>query len=246
MQRTQDIYNTILKKISANQRQVAVLIDPDEYSEQNLNKLFSRDISNKIDYIFVGGSIIFSDIGKCIDNIKRYSNKPVIVFPGHSTHISNNADALLLLSLISGRNPEMLIGNHIIAAPKLKQSGLEIISTGYILIENGKTSSVQYMSNTQPIPREKVDIAVATAIAGELLGLKMIYLEAGSGAANPVKNKMIESIKSNISIPLLVGGGLKTATDINSKFNAGADIVVIGNAIENNPEILSELLKFDK
>jgi phosphoglycerol geranylgeranyltransferase len=246
MQIDSSIYQSIINKKALGKKQVAVLIDPDEYTIDNLKRLFVSEYSNKIDYVFVGGSIIFKDIDICISDIKNHTDKPVVLFPGHSTHISNKADAILLLSLISGRNPELLIGNHIVVAPKLKQSGIEIISTGYMLIENGKPSSVQYMSNTQPIPREKIDIAVATAMAGEMLGLKMIYLEAGSGAAKPVKDEMIKKIKNQINIPLIVGGGLNTAADINSKFESGADLIVVGSAIEKNPDKFSELFQFDK
>ena len=246
MQIESDIYQSIINKKISGEKQVAVLIDPDEYSTDNLQRIFVNKYSDKIDYVFVGGSIIFSDIDICIRDIKRYTDKRIVLFPGHSTHISDKADAILLLSLMSGRNPELLIGNHIVVAPKLKQSGIEIISTGYILIENGKPSSVQYMSNTQPIPREKIDIAIATAMAGEMLGLKMIYLEAGSGAAKPVKDEMIKRIKTQINIPLIVGGGLNTSQDISNKFEAGADLVVIGSAIEKNPDRFSELFQFDK
>lgn len=235
------IYQTILNKKSKGEKQLAVLIDPDKYTSQAIIDLVTSKQSQYVDYFFVGGSLIFSDIGKCINLIKDYTSKPVIIFPGHYSHIDEQADAILILSLISGRNPELLIGNHILAAPRLKRLNLETISTGYILIENGGISSVQYISNTQAIPRDKNDIAMATAMAGEMLGMKMIYLEAGSGAIHPVKNEMISEVKANINIPLIVGGGLRTREDISDKFDAGADLLVIGNAIEENPKLLMDL-----
>lgn len=246
MQIKSSIYQSIIQKKSEGKKQIAVLIDPDEYTKLSLQKLLESKYAQNIDYFFVGGSIIFNDLNECIIQMKEFTDKPIVIFPGHSSHISNSADAILLLSLISGRNPELLIGNHIVAAPKLKRSNLEIISTGYILIENGRSSSVQYMSNTQPIPRDKNDIALATAMAGEMLGMKLIYLEAGSGANMPVSDAMISKLKSHIDIPLIVGGGLNSSKDINDKFAAGADLVVVGSAIEKNPNILSELFQFNK
>jgi len=157
--------------------------------------------------------------------------------------ISNKADGILLLSLISGRNPDLLIGNHVIASSHIKRSQLEVLPTGYILIEGGKSTSVEYMSNTKPIPSDKTDIAVATAIAGEMLGLRYIYLEAGSGAYNSVNTNMIRRVKENINIPLIVGGGFKTEAEIIQSANSGADILVVGSSIEQKPELLPELVK---
>ena len=157
--------------------------------------------------------------------------------------ISNKADGILLLSLISGRNPDLLIGNHVIASAYIKRSKLEVLPTGYILINGGKPTSVEYMSNTQAIPANKTDIAAATAMAGEMLGLKYIYLEAGSGANNTVNSKMITAVKKNIQIPLIVGGGIKTTNDVKNAINAGADVIVVGTAIEENSSILHELVQ---
>jgi putative glycerol-1-phosphate prenyltransferase len=156
--------------------------------------------------------------------------------------LSNKADAMLLLSLISGRNPDYLIGNHVLAAPYLKKSGIEIIPTGYILVGRGN-SSVEYISNTNPIPEDKIDIIIATAIAGELTGNKIIYLESGSGAERPIDVEVIKEVKRSISVPLVVGGGIKTPVKINEIINAGADVVVVGNAVENNIQILNSLIK---
>jgi phosphoglycerol geranylgeranyltransferase len=174
--------------------------------------------------------------------LKEHSAVPVILFPGNVLQISPRADGILLLSLISGRNPEFLIGNHVIAAPILRKTNLEIIPTGYILIENGRTTSVEYMSNTKPIPADKIDLAVATAMAGEMLGHKLIYLEAGSGARDQVNARMIREVRSQISIPLVVGGGIENGEQIRDAYRAGADIIVVGSAIEKGAGGLEKLL----
>jgi phosphoglycerol geranylgeranyltransferase len=175
-----------------------------------------------------------------IADIKALTPVPVLLFPGNPNQLSKKADGLLLLSLISGRNPEFLIGNHVVAAHFLKNSALEIIPTGYMLIENGAMSSVEYISNTKPLPRNKPDLAVCTAMAGEMLGLKMIYIEGGSGAHCIIPHETITAVKRNIGIPLLVGGGIQSYDDLKMVFDAGADIAVVGNAVEQNPELLLE------
>ncbi len=177
-----------------------------------------------------------------IELIKEETSKPVLLFPGNSLQLSPKADALLNLSLISGRNPEFLIGEHVRSAMYVKQSGIEVIPTGYMLIEGGNRTSVEYMSNTQSIPRTKTDIAVATAIAGENLGLKAIYLEAGSGAKESVPTVTIEAVKQQTNLPIICGGGIKTKLEIENKWKAGANIVVIGSAFENKPDFLKEFL----
>ncbi|MDD3740948.1 MAG: geranylgeranylglyceryl/heptaprenylglyceryl phosphate synthase [Bacteroidales bacterium] len=233
-----NIYQQILKKSANCEKQIAVLFDPDNVGNETLIKRVKLINNSKVDYILVGGSLLKKSIDNCVDIIKDNTSKPVILFPGSCCQISDKADAILFLSLVSGRNPEFLIGNHVIAAPLLYQTGLEIISTAYLLIDGGKVSSVQYMSNTIPIPADKTEIAVATALAGEMCGNKLIYLEAGSGALNPVPDKTISEVKQKITCPLIVGGGINTNSTILDKFNAGADIIVIGNAIEKNQEIL--------
>ena len=232
-----NIYNKIQK---SKKTQLAVLIDPDKFSVKSLNKIANYAEKSLIDFIFVGGSITHSNIEKSIITLKQKTTKPIILFPGNIMQISNKADAILFLSLISGRNSELLIGNHVISAKFLKKSKLEVIPTGYILIESGKTTSVEYISNTKPIPADKPDIATSTAIAGELLGLKLIYLEAGSGAKNTINTKMISEVKKNISIPLIVGGGIKTKENFIAAKNAGADVIVVGTAIEKNISIIEE------
>ena len=176
----------------------------------------------------------------CLSLLRR-SSIPVILFPGNPLQISSNADALLLLSLISGRNPELLIGHQVLAAPELKRSKLEIIPTGYMLIEGGKLTSVNYMSQTLPIPSDKTDIAVSTAIAGEMLGMKLIYLEAGSGATEPVSVNMIKKVSDNVDLPVIVGGGIRDAKAASERCRAGADIIVVGNGFEDEPSLVFEV-----
>jgi len=234
----------LLKLISdKNKKKVVVHIDPDKYTDQSVLELIEVSEKCKISFFLIGSSLVSKNVDHVIQVIKSRTRIPVILFPGSLLQISLQADGILLLSLISGRNPEYLIGNHIIAATFLKKSNLEIIPTGYILVENGHTTSVEYVSNTKPIPSDKKEIAVATAIAGEMLGLKLIYLEGGSGADHHVPLEMIKEVKKNISIPLIVGGGIRTSRQIKDIFEAGANVVVIGNVIEKNPQLLSNLLK---
>lgn len=235
------IYNKIKDNYKKGVKDIAILIDPEKVKFEDLPKLCKLINKSKAEYIFVGGSLISYDIDMCIDIIKSNTKKPVILFPGNYSHISDKADAILFLNLISGRNPEFLIGNQVNAAPILYDMDIEIISTGYILIDGGKTSSVQYMSNTNPIPADKPDIALATAIAGEMIGNKLIYLEAGSGAINPVSDEIISLVNSHCNIPLIVGGGLKSKQSVDHAFNSGAGLTVIGTAIETEPELLLSL-----
>lgn len=236
------ISQLIHKSISNNNKLFALLIDPDRHSSESLTNLILNADQSSVDIIFVGGSLLNNDIQKSIELIKSNTNIPTLLFPGSLMQITDKADGILLLSLISGRNPDLLIGNHVIASSHIKRSKLEVLPTGYILIEGGKSTSVEYMSNTKPIPAEKIDIAIATAMAGEMLGLKYIYLEAGSGATTSINIDMIKGVKENINIPLIVGGGIKTPNEVRKTILAGADIIVVGNAIEKNPEILNELV----
>ena len=206
-------YKAILHNCLQHRRQLAVLIDPDKQSASE-TAAFARKIeTSSADYVFVGSSYMLGNLDKCIEAIKDNTQKPVIIFPGHASHISEKADAILLLSLM--------------------QMDIEVISTGYILVDGGRTTSVEYVSNTRPIPADKPELAVATAVAGEMLGLSMTYLEAGSGALNPVPDKMVAAVRKTTKTPLIVGGGLRNIETIKQKYEAGADIIVVGNAFEN-------------
>jgi phosphoglycerol geranylgeranyltransferase len=236
----------ILDKILINRqlqkKSLAVLLDPDKVEEGDFDAFLYTCVENRVDFFLVGGSLITNNImAKMIENIRQKTNIPVIIFPGNSLHIEPTADAILLLSLISGRNPDYLIGQHVISAPILKQSGLEILPTGYILVDSGRQTTVSYISNTTPIPHDKPDIAACTAMAGEMLGLKLIYLDGGSGALYPVSPKMIRRVRENVEIPIIVGGGINSAEKANAALEAGADVIVIGNAFEKNPSLLPEI-----
>ncbi|MCF6366465.1 MAG: geranylgeranylglyceryl/heptaprenylglyceryl phosphate synthase [Bacteroidales bacterium] len=231
------LYNSIF---NSNRKKLAVLIDPDKQSNDRLAFVSEKSQNDGADFFLVGGSLVSSGLDDTIEIIKQNSDLPVILFPGSILQISDKADGILLLSLISGRNPDLLIGNHVIAAPFLKKSKLEIISTGYILVDGGNKSSVEYMSNTKPIPFNKPDIAAATAIAGELTGNKLIYLEAGSGAINHVAEEMVKEVKGSINIPLIVGGGFKDVESVEKVCRSGADIIVTGTAFERKPELIKQ------
>lgn len=224
-------------KINQGKKLFALLIDPDKYKSQAFTELLSELKNCLPDLVLVGGSLLFSDIHDTIKSIKSVSSIPVYIFPGNAMHVSAEADGVLFTTLISGRNPEFLIGNQVNAAPIIKKYQLDTLATGYILIESNNNTAVRYMSNTMPIPRDKAEIAVATAIAGQMLGLQAIYLEAGSGANEPVPLTMISAVKKQLNIALIVGGGLRTPEAIKDVYQAGADMVVIGNAFEK-PENL--------
>ena len=229
-------------KLDTSKKQIAVLIDPDKTDINKLQQLLIAATKVNIDFFLVGGSLLLkNNLEETILFIKKNSKKKVYLFPGNPSQICNKADGILLLSLISGRNAELLIGNHVQAAPLLKQSKLQIIPTGYILIESGVATTVSYISNTTPIPANKPEIAACTALAGEQLGLQSIYLEAGSGAQNPVSKEIISTVRKMIKLPIIVGGGIRNATQIETAFKAGADIVVIGTVIENNVNFLEEI-----
>lgn len=237
-----NIQQSIYSKKQSNKKQLAVLIDPDKTNDTQLNKLALLAAEHKIDYFFVGGSLLVNNgLDSCIKTLKELSGIPVVLFPGNTLQMSYHADAMLFLSLISGRNAEMLIGRHVVAAPYLKLSNIEVMGTGYMLIESGKPTAVSYMSNSSPIPADKDDIAMCTAMAGEMLGLKLIFMDAGSGAINPVSASMIQHVSQSINIPLIIGGGITSAEQAEKSARAGADIIVIGNAFEKDPSLLSEI-----
>jgi phosphoglycerol geranylgeranyltransferase len=238
------IYQKILDSKAVNKKLFAVLIDPDSMALEKVDAFVGICQNAGVDLFFVGGSLVLGrQMDLLISRIKSLCQIPVVLFPGSPSQISPNADAMLLLSLISGRNPELLIGKHVEAAPLLRQSGLELIPTGYLLVDGGAPTSVSYMSNTFPIPHTKNEIAVCTAMAGEILGLKMIYLEAGSGALHPVSSSMIRAVRQAVDIPLIVGGGIQTPEKVKDNIEAGADIIVVGNAIEKNWNLIGELAR---
>lgn len=236
------VYNTIVEKMNAGRKQLAVLIDPDKTEDASLQSLLKYSVDAGVDYFFVGGSLLINNrMDECIKILKQANNIPVVLFPGNTLQMSWKADAILFLSLISGRNAEMLIGRHVISAPYLKLSPLQVIPTGYMLIESGRPTAVSYMSNSDPIPADKDDIAMCTAMAGEMLGLKLIFMDAGSGAINPVSNQMISHVKQSIGVPLIVGGGIRTPEKAAETASAGADVIVIGNAAEKDPALVAEI-----
>jgi len=207
-----------------------------------MDHIVRNSVDNKIDYFFIGGSLIVNDqLDEVLGRLKKECDIPLILFPGNSMQLSYKADAILFLSLISGRNPELLIGTHVISAPYLKLSPLEVISTGYMNIDGGVSTTVSYMSNTNPIPKDKNDIAVCTAIAGEMLGLKTIYLDSGSGAKFPISKEMIEAVSGSVDVPIITGGGIRNPEKAFENISAGADVVVIGNAIEHDPNLVAEM-----
>ena len=233
-----NIYNRLS---DTSKKKFVVLIDPDKPSDEQIIDIVKKSVQAGVDFFFVGGSLLTTDsLDNCIKLIKQHCDIPVLIFPGNSLQISKWCDGFLLLSLISGRNAEMLIGRHVIAAPYLKLYGNEIIPTGYMIIDGGKQTSVSYMSNTTPIPHDKDDIAMCTALAGEMLGLKLIYMDAGSGAINPISAEMISKVKHTIEVPLIVGGGINTPEKAAIAAKAGADIIVVGNALEKSTDRLSE------
>jgi len=233
------IYQDILKKKKENKLIIAALLDPDSEDIKLLEKKVSILTKSSIDYIFIGGSTTWkNDFTEFASEVKKYSSLPIVIFPGSANQISKDADALLFLSLVSGQNPQFLIGEHIKAAPVLKGMKIEVIPTGYLLIDGGSTTTVEFISGTRPIPQDKVEIAKSIAYASELLGMKLIYLDCGSGAKIPVSNALIKSVKDYINVPLIVGGGIRDIGKIKEKHLAGADIIVIGSALEDDPEFL--------
>lgn len=238
----QVLYQQFLDKKRSGKRSFAVLIDPDKVDNEKIDQLMTLSIDAKVDYFFVGGSLVISShLDECIRQIKASSEIPVILFPGSPSQVSKYADALLYLSLISGRNPELLIGQHVISAPFVKNSGLEIMPTGYMVVDGGAPTTVSYISNASPIPADKNEIAMCTAMAGEMLGMKLIYMDAGSGAKRAITETMIEKVAKHIDIPLIVGGGILEPEKAYRNCKAGADVIVVGNAIEKDVSLISEI-----
>lgn len=238
------IYDSILHKKGKGEKQLAVLVDPDKATGKQVIELAKTGQEHGLDLFLVGSSIMLKDrMEAVIRLIRNNCDIPVILFPGSILQISSSADALLLLSLISGRNPEFLIDRHVAAAPLIRRTKLEVVPTAYMLFGNGKITSAHYLSGSFPIPPDKPDLAVATAMAGEMLGLRMIYLEAGSGADSPVPTDVITSVREAVDIPLIVGGGLRNPEAVKNSLEAGADVVVVGTALEQKPADLPAFMQ---
>jgi putative glycerol-1-phosphate prenyltransferase len=236
------ILHQLLLNKTSGRRSFAVLVDPDKTNPPACLQLSRAALENRVDFFLVGGSLLTTTfLNSTVRTLKANSDIPGHPVPGSNLHIDPSADAILLLSLISGRNPDFLIGQHVIAAPVLRKSKLEILSTGYMLIESGKPTTVSYISNTTPIPYDKPEVAACTAMAGEMLGLQLIYLDAGSGAQRPVAPRTIAAVRKSVEVPIIVGGGITTPQAAEDALQAGADVIVIGNGIEKDPNLLVEV-----
>ena len=242
--RLTSLYDGLSKRRTHGRKSLAILLDPDNLDEAGCRQVLALSETHTVDYFFVGGSLVMnSHQTTLIQLIKQHSAVPVLLFPSHSLHLDPQADGILLLSLISGRNPEFLIGQHVIAAPLLRQSNLQILPTGYLLVDTGRQTTASYMSGTTPLPYDKPTIAACTAMAGEQLGLRLMYLDGGSGAMYPVSAAMIRAVRQAVDVPLVVGGGINTAEKAQAALSAGADVIVIGNQVEKTPEFLAEVSK---
>ncbi len=236
------VYNIISNKSKSNQKMFGVLIDPDKQNVAELLKTVEQCNNSDVDFFFIGGSIITKgDFNQTCRLIKENTKKPVIIFPGSPDQISKYADAILFLSLISGRNTEFLIGSHVAATPKLQKLDLEIIPTGYLLVDCGTQTTAIYVSETNPIPYNNPEIAATTALAGEYLGLKLTYIDGGSGAKKCISTEMIKRTREHISGPLIIGGGIRTAEAAAEIYKAGADIIIVGNAAEKNRDLIQQI-----
>lgn len=242
MRKYMALYPILLERKQKGSKALAVLIDPDKAAPGHLDRLIVLSEAAGVDCFFVGGSLLLSEqLEQTVRAIKQRSAIPVLLFPGAAHHVTPAADALLYLSLISGRNPDLLIGQHVLSAPAIRRSGLEVIPTGYLVVDGGVATTVSYISNAAPLPANKPDIAVCTAMAGELLGHKLIYMDAGSGALQPVSPEMIRAVARNIQVPLIVGGGIRDAEKAAAAAAAGADVVVVGNILEKQPGMIQEI-----
>ena len=236
------IYHSLTERKRLGKKSFAVLIDPDKVNDNNIGQLISLSVSAKVDYFLVGGSLVISNyLDECLQLIKRSCSIPTVLFPGSPSQVSKYADALLYLSLISGRNAELLIGQHVVSAPFVRKSGLEIMPTGYMVVDGGAPTTVSYISNASPLPSDKNEIAMCTAMAGEMLGMKLIYMDAGSGAKRAITESMIEKVAQSISVPLIIGGGIVEPEKAYLNCKAGADVIVVGNAIEKDASLIREM-----
>lgn len=240
-------HSTILEQITLakekGKKLLSVLIDPDT-DELILSQMVHEAEKASVDFIFVGGSLLYKgQMEICLEMLQSKTHIPLVIFPGNELQFSNKADAILFLSLISGRNADLLIGKHVQVAPFVKQSGIEVLPTGYMLIDSGKATTASYISQTQPIPYNKPGIAMATAIAGELLGLKLLYMDCGSGAEKPISEEMLHLVRQHCSLPIVVGGGVTTPEQASVLWKSGADMVVLGSVLEKDPSLTSAFTK---
>ena len=241
--RSTTIYQEIITAFKENRRLLAILLDPDKIDFEEIKSIVEKINQSPATHIFLGGSLVFTDnMEEIITEIKSFTKLPIVLFPGNPSQIAQNADGILFLSLLSGRNPDYLIEHHVKSAPLLKKSYLEIIPTAYLLIESGGITAVEKVSKTVPILRKHIDEAIATAQAGELMGNKIIYLEAGSGALQSVPQEMIEKVTASVEIPVIVGGGIRTQVGMETAYQSGATMVVIGTAFENNIEFFNQTI----
>jgi phosphoglycerol geranylgeranyltransferase len=239
---TSRLLDTLAELRLRGRKALAVLLDPDDFAAEPLHHLLRLNQQHTVDFFLVGGSLVLTEHQAALIALLKAEapQVPVILFPSHALHVDGAADGILLLSLISGRNPDFLIGQHVVAAPRLRQSGLQLLPTGYMLVDSGQPTTASYISGTTPLPHDKPSIAAATAMAGEQLGLRLMYLDGGSGAKYPVSEAMIQAVRAAVDTPLIVGGGLNTGEKIRAALVAGADLVVVGNHIERNPGFLAE------
>jgi len=242
LEMTRAIYNSLTERKSQGKKSFAVLIDPDKVNNTNMQQLVGLAVEAKVDYFLVGGSLVVSNyMDECLQLIRSRCTIPTILFPGSPSQVSKYADALLYLSLISGRNADLLIGQHVVSAPVVKKSGLEVMPTGYMVIDGGAPTTVSYISNATPIPADKNEIAMCTAMAGEMLGMKLIYMDAGSGARRAISEDMISKVAGCIEVPLIIGGGITDPEKAYLNCKAGADVIVVGNAIEKDASLIKEM-----
>ncbi len=236
-----DVAKILQGRIAEGKKTIAVLIDPDKTRGNLLEDLLLK-VNRHAQLILVGGSFVQQeDLENCLAEIRLHSTLPICIFPGHATQVSEQADAILFLNLVSGRNPDFLIGNQMLAAPAIARSGIQVLPTAYMLIESGSVTAAQYMSNTQPIPSHQSGIAVATALAAKFMGQQYVYLDAGSGALESVPPSMVEEVKTQVGLPLIVGGGIRSKEQASAAFKAGADMVVVGNGVERRNSLLTEI-----
>lgn len=226
---------TLCEAKAKGEKKIALLIDPDKAGRPILEDARSLLVSDLVDFLFVGGSLISEgDLDETVKSLKSFSDHPLVIFPGAAFHVSEHADSILFLSLVSGRNPEFLIGQQLLAAPKVKSSGLEVCPTAYLLIDGGRPTSVSYISNTLPIPNDKPDIAAVTAMTAEMMGMKLVFMDAGSGAMQAISPEMVKAVRAKVDCPIIVGGGLRKIEHIKTIFEAGADLVVVGSLFEDD------------